>query len=256
MSGIARYDAIADWYDRFVGETGGARFERIEWPCLRGILGDVRGRPVLDLACGQGFLSRLLARAGARVTAIDLSTALLALARKREAAEPLGIDYHHDDATDLGTLADGSFDWVICRYALMDISDLGAVYRAVARVLRPRGRFVAVVTHPCFYAPHAGAVRDAAGEFLHWRSDRYFDEGAWQSDNPDGVRGKVGAIHRTLSTYVEAGLTAGLTLEGLREPRPNAGEPLDPGLELYQRVPWALVLCWRRVAGHQGGDAG
>ena len=76
MEKPARYDAIADWYDQLIGETGGTRFETIEWPCLQALLGDVRDKRVLDLACDQGFLGRILARLGAQVTGIDLSSEL------------------------------------------------------------------------------------------------------------------------------------------------------------------------------------
>jgi SAM-dependent methyltransferase len=240
----SRYDAIAEWYDQSIGETGGSRFEGIEWPCLDRLLGDLRDRSVLDLACGQGFLSRILARRGARVIGIDLSVGLLDRARAREATNPLGIVYVQDDATVLASQPDSRFDLVICRYALMDIPDLTATCRAVARVLEPSGRFVATITHPCFYTPHAQTVRDENGSMVYWASDRYFDEGEWWSDNKNGVRGQVGAIHRTLSTYVNAGLAAGLTLVGLVEPRPVDE---DADLALYQRIPWTLVLEWRKT---------
>jgi SAM-dependent methyltransferase len=183
------------------------------------------------------------------VTGTDLSARLLDRARVREAAEPLGVRYVQDDATSLVSQPDACFDLAICRYALMDIPDLHAVCRAVARVLRPEGRFIAVVTHPCFYTPRAGAARDEAGAFLHWEVDRYFDEGEWWSDNAEGVRGKVGAIHRTLSTYVNVGLAAGLVLEGIEEPRPDED---DAALALYGRIPWSLIVVWRKLTALSG----
>jgi SAM-dependent methyltransferase len=246
MQNVARYDAIAEWYDGFIGETGGPRFEKIEWPCLQEILGNLRGKTVLDLACGQGFLSRILARFGARLVGIDLSSELIARATTRERAEPLGIVYFRDDAQRLASQADDTFDLVVCRYALMDIPDLDAVYRGVRRVLRDQGRFVALITHPCFYTPRAHAARNDDGAFHHWESDGYFDEGEWWSDNRDGVRGQVGAIHRTFATYVNAGLAAGLVLDGLYEPRP-ADDVDDVALAMYRQIPWTLVFTWQKV---------
>src|SRR5439155_5631 len=125
------------------------------------------------------FLSRILARRGARVIGIDLSVELLDRSRAREATNPLGIVYVQDDATVLASQPDARFDLVVCRYALMDIPDLTATCRAVARVLQATGRFIATTTHPCFYTPHAQAVRDESGTLLYWASDRYFGEGEW-----------------------------------------------------------------------------
>ena len=58
------------------------------------LLGDVRGRSVLDLACGEGFYTRLIKKAGAdRVVGVDLSGRMIAMVREQEAALPMGIVY-------------------------------------------------------------------------------------------------------------------------------------------------------------------
>ncbi|MER3458331.1 MAG: hypothetical protein C4309_06605, partial [Chloroflexota bacterium] len=61
------YDGLAHWYDQQVGETGGLLFQFIVGPSLFRRLGSVYGLRILDLACGQGFLCRELARRGAQV---------------------------------------------------------------------------------------------------------------------------------------------------------------------------------------------
>src|SRR5207249_10408024 len=72
-------------------------------------------------------------------------------ARGRESHEPLGIEYRVADAARLEFLGDGSFDLVACNMALRDMEDAGAAISEVGRVLRRGGRFVASLSHPCFY---------------------------------------------------------------------------------------------------------
>ena len=65
------------------------------------------------------------------------------------------ICYYVADAAHLELFEKGSFDLVVCNMALMDIEDATGAIQEVARVLRPQGRFVASLSHPCFgEAPH------------------------------------------------------------------------------------------------------
>jgi len=207
MSGTARYDAIADFYDGKVADD-------VSDPAataLFDLAGDVRKQRVLDLACGQGRVSRELARRGAFVVAADISERLLDKARAVEDAEPLGITYVQADATSPQEFAAEDFDSVVCHFGLSDIDDLGAVLATVARVLRPGGWFTFSILHPCF----PGWGPDAPSS---WPPERgYYVEGWWLADNP-GFRGKVGASHRTLSTYLNELIANGLAIERLAEP--------------------------------------
>jgi ubiquinone/menaquinone biosynthesis C-methylase UbiE len=142
----ASYDEIADFYDGVVGES-------VDDPATAALLdlaGDVRGLRVLELACGQGRVSREVARRGASVVGIDISDALLAKARSAEDKEALGIKYVLGDVTARDTLENELFDGVVCNFGLSDIDDFDAALATVARVLRPRGWFVFSILHPCF----------------------------------------------------------------------------------------------------------
>jgi len=209
------YDEIAEWYDALV-ETGALYQEQI-LPALIELAGEVQGQRILDVACGQGLVTRALARRGATLTGIDVSPQMLALAEQREQGEPLGIAYREGDAQTLAELRDGAFDGATCCMALMNIDDLPACAAALGRVLRDGGWFVAVITHPCFQTPEARWIDRADGKVVREVSG-YFDERFWQSDDPAGVRGKVGEHHRRLSTYVNAFNDAGFELERLSEP--------------------------------------
>jgi ubiquinone/menaquinone biosynthesis C-methylase UbiE len=238
----AAYDAIAAWYDDAIRR--GSLLHDLIIPHLADLIGEIQGQRVCDLGCGQGVIARQLARQGAQVVGMDLSAELLAIARRDEEAEPLGIVYVHDDAQALATVADAAFDGVLCNMALVDIPDLDAALQSVQRILRPEGWFVFTITHPCFQTPASWWEADADGTTQ--RVVRaYFDEGFWRSDNPHGVRGQVGAYHRTLSTYVNALAEANLVLERLLEPQ--ATGHIAERLPGYAEVPAVLLARCRKV---------
>ena len=243
MDDAASYDEIAEWYDEQL--RSGSLIHDLVVPTLLGLVGDISGRQVCDLACGQGVVARQLAERGAVVTGIDLSARLLAIARREEAAQPRGISYLRGDAQELTNVGDASFDGVVCNMALMDIPDLAATARTVARLLRPHGWFAFSITHPVLDTALArtGVVRAATGGARR-QVRTYFAEGLWRSDNPHGVRGKVGAYHRTLSTYVNTLVDAGLNVERLAEPQ--ATGTLAERLPHLRDVPGGLVARCRK----------
>lgn len=243
------YDGLAHWYNELVGETGGPYFQHIVGPCLFRRLGSVYGLRVLDLACGQGFLARELARRGARVTGIDAAGEMIRLARTYESGEPLGVTYLHADAASLDDLAASSFDIVVCNLAFMDIADLDGALAEVSRLLVPGGRFLFTILHPCFHPPGARFVTDSTGRVFHRAVSRYFQEVRWWSDSLDGLRSRIGALHRTLSTYLNALAEHDLALLHVEEPLPTPeGMEQYPELRPWADLPLALVVESVRIA--------
>jgi 2-polyprenyl-3-methyl-5-hydroxy-6-metoxy-1,4-benzoquinol methylase len=231
------YDAIADWYSVHVRSSRSIHAAIL--PSMLALLGDVDGSTVCDLGCGEGVVSRLVARRGAQVVGVDLSVRLLAIAVEHEDLEPLNIEYRLEDASSLAGFDDGCIDGVVSNLALADIADLEGVARSVARVLCPGGWFVFSINHPC------GPCTGPDGT-LHFSARDYFAEGFWRSPNPESVRGRVGAHHRTLATYLNALTGAGLALEGCAEPR--ATPAMAARVPSHERVPLALVMRWRSEA--------
>ena len=202
------YDAEADEYYELMNDRlqTDESFLKRNHDVVLSMLPALEGMEVCDLACGAGHLSRRMAELGANITAIDLSTKLLEHARRDASGST--IRFVHDDAQKLTSLSDGSFDLVVCNMALMDIEDLQQLYASVSRVLKPHGRFIFSVMHPCFSGPFSEAdgppmERTAEGNFISWRVFRYVDEGRWDSPGK-GLRGSVGAIHRKISTYTRS----------------------------------------------------
>jgi ubiquinone/menaquinone biosynthesis C-methylase UbiE len=239
---VSTYDDIAEWYDTWLG--AGSLRDDPYWPTVEELLGEVNGRTICDLACGQGRVARYLADLGAHVVGVDLSAKLLEIARRHEETEPRGIQYIQADAQTLEGIADGSFDGMVCCMALMDIADLQGTLRSVARVVRSGGWFVFSILHPCFNTPTSG--ESAAPQGWVRTVNGYWSERFWRSEARTGPPGKVGAYHRTLSTYVNALTDVGLKLERLQEP------PATPSVAerrpIWTEVPAVLVASCTNLA--------
>lgn len=231
----SRYDTIARWYAD--GVRAGSPIHEIVVPRLIDLAAPLARLDVCDLACGEGVVSRELAVRGARVVGVDISMRLLALAVEEERRNPRGIHFVRDDASQLGTFERESFDGVVSSLALTDIADLRSVAAAVTRVLRPGGWLLFAINHPC------GPASGPNGQLMHASYD-YFEEGYWRSQNPASVRGRVGAYHRPLSTYLNTLGAAGLSLEHSLEPR--ATLRMCQHAAGYERVPSALIMRWRK----------
>ena len=107
---------------------------------------------MLDVACGQGLATRVVAAAGAAPCGRHGSVeAMIAIAQRHgDPATDSDVSYVVDDAQRVRAFDDSTFDGVTCQLGLMDIPDLHAVLKAIHRVLRPNGWLVFVIGHPCF----------------------------------------------------------------------------------------------------------
>jgi 2-polyprenyl-3-methyl-5-hydroxy-6-metoxy-1,4-benzoquinol methylase len=217
---VRRWDRHArELMERF-GEEGDLHRVALLNPVLLDLLGDVNGRDVLDAGCGEGYLGRMLAARGARVTAVDVSGEMLAIARERT-PEGAAIDYVQASCEDLRPLGDGAFDVVVSNMVLQDLAGYEAALREFARVLRPGGRLIFSILHPCFSAPGCGWIRNYRGDRLLWRSDNYFREGPYEQPWPLGAPDGVIGYHRTLTSYFAAARRAGFSVDLLIEPKPS-----------------------------------
>ena len=210
----ARYDSIAEFYEQFALDL----YEDSPMASLLRLIGDVSDLRLLDLACGHGRLARELARRAGRVVGVDISAALLDIARAREKELPLHISYVQADATLPEALVGEVFDGVVCSFGLSDIDDLDGVMATVARVLRPGGFFAFSILHPCFPGWEAKQAQPS------WPPEHgYYAEGWWRATTPvHGLRSKVGANHRMLSTYLNTIVRHKLAIEEVIEPPPSA----------------------------------
>jgi SAM-dependent methyltransferase len=148
---VARYwNENAEAWTREVREGHDIAREFLNNPAFLELVGDLRGKQVLDAGCGEGHNTRILARRGACLTGVDISERMIALAFEEERREPLGIQYARTSYADLGMFPSGSFDAVVSFMALMEGPRFDLAMRESFRVLRPGGLLVFSITHPCF----------------------------------------------------------------------------------------------------------
>ena len=153
------WDKAAEGWADFV-RTGKDYFrDNLNNPATFRLIGNVKGKAVLDLACGEGYNTRILARKGAKVTGVDSSKKLIALANAEEKKEPRGVRYYKMNANYLKGMPEESFDLVTCFMALHDIHDYEDAVAEVARVLKKSGRFVFSIPHPCFEKLMVNGIR-------------------------------------------------------------------------------------------------
>lgn len=217
------WNTNARFWDERMGE-GNDFFTLLVWPAVEALLRPTPGEQVLDVACGNGLTSRRLAQAGAMVTAFDFSEEMISLARKRSAGP--NPEYLVVDATDEGALRGlgaARFDSALGNMALMDIADVAPLMRALATLLRPEGRFVFSVMHPCFNNPSTvqmGEAEDRAGDFVTTYSvkvSRYLTPYSQPGLAMHGQPTPHPYFHRPLGVLLGHGFEAGFVLDALEE---------------------------------------
>ena len=141
---------IAEQYQQAKARPGHAQIET--YSVLK-LIGDVNGKRVLDLACGEGHLTRMVRKAGAaEVVGIDISERMIDLAREREVRQPLGIEYHVEDARSVVGQAD--FDLVVAAWLLVYAqtrAELVQMCTGLGSRLKPGGRLVTIISNPEVY---------------------------------------------------------------------------------------------------------
>ena len=205
-------------------------------------LGDVTGASIVDIGCGEGRFSRLLAGHGANVTGVDLTVPLI------EKAKSLAVGnetYVVDDAEDLESIQSDSFDLAVSYIVLVDLLDYRRAIEAAYRVLKPGGRFVICNVHPMRTSVPYGWINQG-GRKLFYALDNYTDEGPREFE----WWGKSFInMHRTLSSYISAFLDAGFVLARLYEPVPSEEQlAANPTFDDEYRAPNFIIYALQKPA--------
>jgi ubiquinone/menaquinone biosynthesis C-methylase UbiE len=215
-----------------------------EWPALRGLLPDLRGRRVLDLGCGFGWFCRWARQQGAaHVHGIDISEKMLT--RARATTQDEAITYTKADMENLD-LPLASLDLVYSSLALHYVENLSRLLSQVRRALVFRGSLVFSVEHPIFSATvWSEWLLDPAGRKL-WPIDRYLDEGPRSTDWL--ARGVI-KQHRTLATYLNMLVRLGFSIRHVEEWGPSAEQvaAVPAWDDERHRPPFLLVAARRSV---------
>ena len=187
-----------------------------EWPTLRALLPDVRGKRLLDLGCGFGWIARWAMTQGAEsVLGVDLSENMLARARA-QTADP-AVRYLRADLESL-ELPHESFDVAYSSLALHYVEDFARLVGTVSGALVTHGHFVFSIEHPIYMASmKAGWMANEDGGRT-WPVDHYAVEG---SRVTDWLAKGVVKQHRTMATTLNTLIGAGFAIQRIEEWSPT-----------------------------------
>lgn len=232
---------IKDFYNRHAGKyhqfIKKEAFYNIylEVPATLSMLGEVKGKRVLDLGCGSGINTQTLRKSGADVSGIDFSREMIETARK----EFPDIDFRVGSALEL-PYRDNEFDIVVAFLVMEHIKELSKAFAEVFRVLKPGGVFVFSTGNPLWdvaerYKEDEWSIRVFKRSYFKegemkakWRG---FGDGPWH-------------YHRTLESVIDTILKAGFIFDGFKEARPlKEGKKLNPeAYELTSAIPYFYVF--------------
>ena len=200
---MEEYDAIAEEYR----DSKQLPYrEHVERHSLFQLIGNVRGKAILDVACGEGFYTRLFKRAGAsEVTGVDISGAMIRLAEDEERRHPLGCKYVQADVAAFEP--SGQVDLVVSTY-LLNYARTGEQLRRFCQVchdaLRPGGRFAGV-------NDNVRNLRSAGASLKKYGLERSCPDSPAEGDairytltNADGRKFKLNSYYLAPDTYAAA----------------------------------------------------
>lgn len=224
-------------------------------PHFISILPDTNGLTGIDIGCGEGTNTRLVANSGCRLVGLDPSVKFIEHANAHQKNASHHLSYVVGSATNL-PFEDESFDFAISTMCLMDVPDLDSAIKESYRVLKPGGFFQFSIVHPCFSPPSVEWIEEPE-KAPRLKVGSYFEEGKYIEDwsfsaLPEELSSRhkafrVAHYHRTLSTWINTLIKNGYTIEYLHEPYPD-DEIIAryPGLSKLQQVSWFLHMRVRK----------
>lgn len=210
---LSAYEEIAEKYNELIDhKPHNAYYDR---PNTLELIPEVKGKFILDAACGPGKYAEILISEGATVKGFDISQKMVMLARERNNNEK---DFFvHDLSLPFEMFEDRSFDTVICALALHYIEGWNFTIQEFCRVLKPDGSLVISIEHPFF-------------EYNYFHSEKYFEiehvNCIW---NGFGKPVEINSFRRPLSECITPLTDNGFYIDKLVEPKPTKEfEKLDP----------------------------
>jgi len=231
--------------------------DHINTPAFLRMLPNVKGLRGLDVGCGEGHNTRRIAEKGAFMTGIDISEKFVFYARQREKENPLEINYLQGIGRNI-PFKDEIFDFYVATMSLMDMPDHEMVISEIHRTLRDGGFFQFSISHPCFFTPRFGWMRDDRGEKIALMCGDYFEAMKGEVEEwifsaaPDDLKKrfekfKIPRFTRTLSSWLNLLVNEGFILEAFDEPYPDE-ETIEriPHLKDAKIVAYFLIVRCRK----------
>ncbi len=212
------WGSVAHWYDEML--SGDDTYQaKVILPNLLRLL-PPKDKKILDIACGQGFFSKVYAEGGADVFGVDISPELIKKAKEHTSSNPR---FEVSRASELDSVQNESFDGAFIVLALQNIKELNETIREAARVLVRGGTLVIVLNHPCFRILKSSSWGyDEAQKIQYRRVDAYGRPFSTEVEMNPGAKNPAEKVHtlsfhRPLQEYFKAFASAGLVVVGLEE---------------------------------------
>ncbi|MFW9827437.1 MAG: class I SAM-dependent methyltransferase [Candidatus Thorarchaeota archaeon] len=200
----------------------------INSPAFFKMLPDISGLKGLDIGCGEGYNTRIAAKKGAKMDAIDISEVFIKFAKEMETIEDLGINYQIANAIEL-PYSDNKFNFVIATMSMMDIADVERAIDEAFRVIKPGGFFQFSIIHPFVSNSDYKWLRNEQGQKIGFIIKDYFKPlhgeieewifGAAPKELTENMRKfKIPRFSRTLSEWLNLIIEKGFILEEFCEP--------------------------------------
>jgi len=241
--------------------------EDVHWGPISGgeselkLLGDVKGKKVLEVGCGGGQNAIVLSKWGAKSVGLDISEEQLGHARKLARKEGVKVPFYQGNMEDLSRFRNGSFDIVVSAFGVGYSESLEKTFQEAFRVLRKNGLFVFAETHPMI--DRGRIIRH--GKRRTWEISNYFDrrKHTWTWRIEQKVA-KFRTCHRTLQDYFSALIRTGFTVERFLEPEPyplekmtieerdrtapyiGDGERSLKNFDIWKKIPFTIIFKARK----------
>jgi SAM-dependent methyltransferase len=210
------WDAVAAWYDGWVGDNGSSYHREVAIPALLGLLEPHAGERVLDIGCGQGVLAPYVAACGANYTGVDASARLIAFAKRRHSNSGRFLVADAARLAHATLLRPSSFDVCVFLLSIQDMAPLEGIIASAATMLNEKGRLALLLPHPAFQIPRqSGWGWDERRKLRYRRVDRYLSPLAVPMGHDE--RRPLRRFHRPLEDYVRALGAGGLVVRKLIE---------------------------------------
>lgn len=234
------WNELGTWWDESV-EDGDPFHKAFIYPSVEKFLELQGGETILDAGCGNGALSRYLAKRGGKVLGIDFSVSLLESAKKRSE----GIEYQIMDLTDrddLKKLANSrQFDRIVCSMVLHDMPQIKPFFNALKFLLKKEGFFIFSIPHPCFNSSSIVFEEDGAITIRN-----YYHLETLRLKSKPGQPLDQFVFHRPIEEYFRLLIQENMVLDGFEEP--CVDPKLLPEHNLWRarpNIPPALISRWR-----------
>lgn len=247
------WNSMARAYEEFNTAADSYSY-KIEWPCIRKLLPELKGKTVVDLGCGTGIFTFLLEQGGpSRIMGIDLSEEMLQIAKDKAREKGSRAEFVLYDGAKCSDVISKPVDLIFSSTTSHYIEDLAQLFNNVSKSLKEGGECIFSVIHPVYSAMYPVEHGDDFPGDEEWMV-RYLDRSMrayiqpWIEYNEAFEDHLSRSYHHTFADYVNAIIGAGLTIERICEPMaPEEWKAVQPGrYEAFIETPVYMILKMKK----------